>query len=165
MRLHPLHQFVYLFRIPCPARILRCQYQRRHHLSFLDGVEHTVATHAVEVASAQTGTVEEDHQRKRMPSLLIVSGGVDPEIVVARHGTAHSLEISPVQGLRSGLNGHHPQQEYPTGPAHPLSEKLFVCHHLLAWAYLMPIAHKVTTFSLPSQAIARPITTRFNINY
>ena len=81
--IQPFQNVVQFLGIPRAARVLRRDDQRRHLPSHLDGGYRSVAQGSVEVVAAEAGTVKEEHQGCRLLRVVVVLGGVDPEVVAS----------------------------------------------------------------------------------
>ena len=84
---HPFQDVVQLMGIPGSAWVLGCYDKCRNVHTHLDGIDTAVAQHAVEVASAEAGSVEEDDERRGFLREIIVFGSIDPEVVTTLDDT------------------------------------------------------------------------------
>lgn len=90
--LHPVEHLHDLLGAPCSAWILWHDGERVYLTAFDDGIERTVTAHAVEVAAAEAGSVEEDDDGGAFERIEIVCGRVDPEVVASGYLSFHRAQ-------------------------------------------------------------------------
>ena len=124
----PVEDFEEFFGFPGSAGVLGSDDDGWDFASHLYGLQGSVAAHAVEVVSAEAGSVEEIDDGAGVAEGFIVFGGVDPEVVVA--GQDVSLGVEGV-GLCAGCEGQAGEGEHSQGVAECCSEGVFLCHWIV----------------------------------